>query len=87
MGSTAQEHQFSIGRAPANCAANQHTVTLFQGFSRTLRSEAARHVEAFSRFPQEKIDLVYPINKHLTSLLEDTLRVKCSSRNGCHHPA
>jgi hypothetical protein len=36
--------------------------------------DEARHVEAFSRFLQEKIDLVYPINKHLTALLDDTLR-------------
>jgi len=35
--------------------------------------DEARHVEAFSRFLQEKVDLVYPINTNLTALLQDTL--------------
>ena len=34
----------------------------------------SRHVEAFGRFLQEKVGLVYPINTNLTSLLDDTLR-------------
>ena len=43
-------------------------------YAATQTMDEARHVEVFSRFLQEKIGLVYPINKHLTSLLEDTLR-------------
>jgi hypothetical protein len=42
-------------------------------YAATQTMDEARHVEAFSRFLQEKVDLVYPINKNLTSLLEDTL--------------
>ncbi|MCV7028438.1 ferritin-like domain-containing protein [Mycobacterium sherrisii] len=43
-------------------------------YAATQTMDEARHVEAFSRFLQEKVGLVYPINKHLTALLEDTLR-------------
>jgi P-aminobenzoate N-oxygenase AurF len=43
-------------------------------YAATQTMDEARHVEAFSRFLQEKIGLVYPINKHLTALLDDTLR-------------
>lgn len=42
-------------------------------YAATQTMDEARHVEAFSRFLQEKIGLVYPINKNLTSLLGDTL--------------
>lgn len=43
-------------------------------YAATQTMDEARHVEAFSRFLQEKIGLVYPINKNLTALLGDTLR-------------
>src|ERR1700722_3517889 len=43
-------------------------------YAATQTMDEARHVEAFSRFLQEKVDVVYPINKHLTALLDDTLR-------------
>ncbi|GAY17383.1 ferritin-like domain-containing protein [Mycobacterium sp. shizuoka-1] len=43
-------------------------------YAATQTMDEARHVEAFSRFLQEKIGVVYPINPHLTSLLDDTLR-------------
>ena len=43
-------------------------------YAATQTMDEARHVEAFSRFLQEKVGLVYPINKNLTSLLDDTLR-------------
>jgi len=43
-------------------------------YAATQTMDEARHVETFSRFLQEKIGLVYPINKHLTALLDDTLR-------------
>lgn len=43
-------------------------------YAATQTMDEARHVETFSRFLQEKAELVYPINKHLTALLEDTLR-------------
>jgi hypothetical protein len=42
-------------------------------YAATQTMDEARHVEAFSRFLQEKIGLVYPINKNLTALLADTL--------------
>ncbi|MGV0749274.1 ferritin-like domain-containing protein [Mycolicibacter minnesotensis] len=42
-------------------------------YAATQTMDEARHVEAFSRFLQEKIGLVYPINKNLTALLDDTL--------------
>lgn len=43
-------------------------------YAATQTMDEARHVETFSRFLQEKVELVYPINTHLTALLEDTLR-------------
>jgi len=43
-------------------------------YAATQTMDEARHVEAFSRFLQDKIGLVYPINKNLSALLEDTLR-------------
>jgi hypothetical protein len=43
-------------------------------YAATQTMDEARHVEAFSRFLQEKVDVVYPINKNLTALLDDTLR-------------
>ena len=43
-------------------------------YAATQTMDEARHVEAFSRFLQEKVDLVYPIDENLTALLEDTLR-------------
>lgn len=46
-------------------------------YAATQTMDEARHVEAFSRFLQEKIGIVYPINKNLSALLGDTL---CDSR-------
>ena len=43
-------------------------------YAATQTMDEARHVEAFSRFLQDKVDMVYPINKNLTALLDDTLR-------------
>ncbi|SBS79706.1 conserved hypothetical protein [uncultured Mycobacterium sp.] len=43
-------------------------------YAATQTMDEARHVEVFSRFLQEKIGLVYPINTNLSALLEDTLR-------------
>ncbi len=43
-------------------------------YAATQTMDEARHVEAFSRFLQDKVGMVYPINKNLTALLEDTLR-------------
>lgn len=42
-------------------------------YAATQTMDEARHVEAFSRFLQEKIGLVYPINSNLSALLADTL--------------
>lgn len=42
-------------------------------YSATQTMDEARHVELYSRFLQEKIGLVYPINDQLASLLSDTL--------------
>ncbi|WP_445168231.1 ferritin-like domain-containing protein [Mycolicibacterium sp. Dal123E01] len=42
-------------------------------YAATQTMDEARHVEAFSRFLQEKIGLVYPINTNLSALLADTL--------------
>ncbi len=42
-------------------------------YAATQTMDEARHVEAFSRFLHEKVDLVYPINTNLTALLQDTL--------------
>ena len=43
-------------------------------YAATQVMDEARHVEAFSRLLHEKYELVYPINPHLKSLIEDTLR-------------
>ena len=43
-------------------------------YAATQTMDEARHVEAFSRFLQEKVGMAYPINTNLTALLEDTLR-------------
>ncbi|MFV2177018.1 ferritin-like domain-containing protein [Actinomadura sp. LOL_016] len=42
-------------------------------YSATQTMDEARHVEIFSRFLQEKIGLVYPINTKLQELLDETL--------------
>ncbi len=42
-------------------------------YASTQVVDEARHVEAYSRLLHEKFDLVYPINPHLKSLLDDTL--------------
>jgi len=42
-------------------------------YSATQTMDEARHVELFSKFLQEKIGVVYPINTKLQELLEDTL--------------
>lgn len=42
-------------------------------YAATQTMDEARHVEAFSRFLQEKIGVVYPINSNLSALLADTL--------------
>jgi hypothetical protein len=43
-------------------------------YAATQVMDEARHVEAFSRLLHEKYALVYPINPHLKSLIDDTLR-------------
>jgi hypothetical protein len=43
-------------------------------YAATQVIDEARHVEAYSRLLHEKFDLVYPINRHLQRLLDDTLR-------------
>ncbi|GGQ46354.1 ferritin-like domain-containing protein [Streptomyces mutabilis] len=43
-------------------------------FAATQTVDEARHVEIFSRFLREKIELSYPINDSLRTLLDDTLR-------------
>ena len=43
-------------------------------YAATQVIDEARHVEAYSRLLHEKFELVYPINPHLKSLLDDTLR-------------
>jgi len=42
-------------------------------YSATQTMDEARHVEVFSRFLQEKIGMVYPINRKLQELLNETL--------------
>ncbi|WP_026401058.1 ferritin-like domain-containing protein [Actinomadura rifamycini] len=42
-------------------------------YSATQAMDEARHVELFSKFLQEKIGLVYPINTKLQELLDETL--------------
>ncbi len=42
-------------------------------YAATQTMDEARHVEAFGRFLQDKVEMAYPINTHLSALLEDTL--------------
>src|SRR5206468_2704163 len=42
-------------------------------YAATQTMDEARHVETFSRFLHEKIDLLYPVNPYLQALLADTL--------------
>jgi hypothetical protein len=42
-------------------------------YAATQVMDEARHVEAYSRFLNEKLDLAYPINPHLASLLDQTI--------------
>ncbi len=42
-------------------------------YAATQVVDEARHVEAYSRLLHEKYELIYPINPHLKSLLEDTI--------------
>ena len=43
-------------------------------YSATQTMDEARHAEIYGRFLHEKIELVYPVNDNLRSLLGDTLR-------------
>jgi hypothetical protein len=43
-------------------------------YAATQVMDEARHVEAFSRLLHEKYRLAYPVNPHLKSLVDDTLR-------------
>jgi len=42
-------------------------------YAATQTMDEARHAETYSRFLQDKVGLVYPINPYLKSLLDDTL--------------
>lgn len=42
-------------------------------YAATQTMDEARHAETYARFLQDKVQLVYPINPHLKSLLDDTL--------------
>jgi hypothetical protein len=42
-------------------------------YAATQVMDEARHAETYARFLQDKLGLVYPINTHLQSLLNDTL--------------
>ena len=42
-------------------------------YAATQVMDEARHVETYSRFLHEKLDLAYPINPHLKSLLDDVV--------------
>ncbi|HVF21031.1 MAG TPA: ferritin-like domain-containing protein [Mycobacteriales bacterium] len=42
-------------------------------YAATQTIDEARHAEAYARFLQEKVQLVYPINPHLKALLDNTL--------------
>ncbi len=42
-------------------------------YAATQTMDEARHAETYARFLQEKVGLLYPINAHLKSLLDDTL--------------
>jgi len=43
-------------------------------YAATQVMDEARHVEAYSRYLDEKLELVYPINPHLKTLLDQVLR-------------
>ena len=43
-------------------------------YAATQVMDEARHVETYSRFLQEKLQLAYPINSHLEALLGDVVR-------------
>ncbi len=42
-------------------------------YAATQTMDEARHAETYSRFLQDKVGMLYPINEHLKSLLDDTL--------------
>jgi len=42
-------------------------------YASTQTMDEARHAETYSRFLQEKVGMLYPINPHLKALLDDTL--------------
>jgi hypothetical protein len=42
-------------------------------YATTQTIDESRHVEVYSRFLHEKLDLIYPINPHLRTLLDQTL--------------
>jgi len=42
-------------------------------YAATQVMDEARHVEAYSRYLREKLDLAYPINEHLKALLNDVI--------------
>lgn len=42
-------------------------------YAATQTMDEARYAETYSRFLQEKVGLLYPINPHLKALLDDTL--------------
>ena len=42
-------------------------------YAATQTMDEARHVETYARFLQEKVGMVYPINRHLEKLLGETL--------------
>jgi para-aminobenzoate N-oxygenase AurF len=42
-------------------------------YAATQVIDEARHVEVYSRFVHEKLQLVYPLNQHLGSLLDDVI--------------
>ena len=43
-------------------------------YAGTQVMDEARHVEAYSRYLREKLELAYPINPHLATLLEQVIR-------------
>jgi P-aminobenzoate N-oxygenase AurF len=43
-------------------------------YSATQTMDEARHAEIYSRFLQEKVGMLYPVNDNLRALLSDTLR-------------
>ena len=42
-------------------------------YAATQVIDEARHVEVYSRYLHEKVQLVYPLNKHLKALLDDVI--------------